>query len=98
MIVHFEEDALEEYRDAVLYSEERFSLGEEFVQAIEAALAVIGQDPERFQAVGEGIRIFRPKRFPYYLYYHHDRKRGAVIIYAVAHHSRRPDYWRKRLR
>lgn len=98
MIVRFETEALEEYRDAALYSEEHFGLGEAFVQAVEAALTVIKQHPGRFQSVGEGVRIFRLKRFPYYLFYHEDTQRGAVIIYAVAHHSRRPDYWRKRMR
>lgn len=34
MILQFEQEALEEYRDAALYSEERFGLGEAFVQAI----------------------------------------------------------------
>ncbi len=48
MTIHFESDALDEYRDAVLYSEERFGLGEEFVLAVESALEVISRDPERF--------------------------------------------------
>lgn len=96
MIVHFEKEALEEYRDAALYSEERFGLGQSFVKAIQAALDVIAHGPAHFQSVGDGVRIFRLKRFPYYLYYHHDEKK-AIIIYAVAHHGRRPDYWRNRM-
>jgi len=98
MTPHFEQEALDEYRDAALYSEERFGLGEAFVQAMEGALETISRDPTRFQSVGDGVRIFRLKRFPYYLYYHHLAKRETIIIYAVAHHSRRPDYWRRRVR
>ena len=44
MTIHFESEALEEYRDAVICSEERFGLGEEFVQSVESALEVISHD------------------------------------------------------
>ena len=64
---------------------------------MEAAILTISEDPFRFQSVGQEIRIFRLPRFPYYVYYHYSRASAALIIYAVAHHSREPDYWRKRL-
>lgn len=96
MKIHFESDALDEYRDAALYSKEHFGLGEEFVQAVESALEVISHDPERFQPVGDGVRIFRMKRFPYYLFYHHSKESQSISVFAVAHHSRKPDYWRRR--
>lgn len=98
MTLHFELEALEEYRDAAIYSKKRFGLGEAFVQAMEEALETIACDPFQFQLVGDGVRIFRLKRFPYHLYYHHDAQERKITIYAVAHHSRRPGYWRKRLR
>lgn len=98
MTVHFELEALEEYRDAALYSKTRFGLGEAFVQAMESALDTIARDPAQFQPVGDGVRIFRLSRFPYHLYYHHHAEEEKITIYAVAHHSRRPSYWRKRLR
>ncbi|MEN3943673.1 type II toxin-antitoxin system RelE/ParE family toxin [Prosthecobacter sp. SYSU 5D2] len=97
MTVSFESEALEEYREAAQYSEDRFGLGRQFVQAIENALAEISNHPERFQPVGEGIRIFRMRRFPYYLFYHYDTARESIVIYAVAHHRRQTDYWRGRL-
>lgn len=98
MTISFESEALLEYREAALYSQQRFGLGEEFVQAVETAIATISRDPERFQPVGAGIRIFRMHRFPYYLLYLHSASSDSITIYAVAHHSRRPDYWRARLR
>ena len=97
MTCHFEAEALTEYRDAARYSEKKFGLGEDFVQAMEDALATIAKDPERFQPVGDGIRIFRMPRFLYYPYYHYSKERAAIVIYAVAHHRRLPDYWRNRL-
>ena len=87
-----------EYRDAALYSERRFGLGEQFTQSVEAAIQTIVKDPERFQPVGQDIRIFRMHRFPYYIFYHYKPESEIITIYAVAHHHRQPDYWRERLR
>ena len=97
MTVTFESCALREYSAAAQYSEERFGLGRDFVTAVEAALETISNDPERFQPVGQEIRIFRMKRFPYYLFYHFDAAGESVTIYAVAHHKKQNDYWRGRL-
>ncbi len=96
MKVVFEEEALEEYRDAALYSEKRFGLGVEFVRAIREATAAISRTPYRFQKVSGDIRIFRMRRFPFHLFYHHSPGTDCITIYAVAHHARRPDYWRNR--
>lgn len=94
----FERDALEEYREAALYyAEQRRGLGGEFVAAVEAAVASICAKPEQYQAVGDGVRIFRLRRFPYFIFYRHESDRQRVVIYAVVHHRRRPDYWRERL-
>jgi toxin ParE2 len=47
------------------------------------------------QAPGEGIRRCRLGRFPYGLIYTLDN--GDILVLAVAHLHRRPDYWRDRL-
>lgn len=96
MRVVFEKEALEEYRDAALYSEKRFSLGVEFVRAVRDATASISRTPQRFQKVSGDIQIFRMRRFPFHLFYHHSPEMNCITIYAVAHHARRPDYWRNR--
>ena len=96
MTVHFEIEALMEYQEAAIYSQQRFGLGEEFVRAVESALDAILMEPERFQSVGRGVRIFRMRRFPYYLFYHHSPESNGITIYAVAHHGRKPGYWRRR--
>ena len=97
MTVVFEKEALDEYMDAARHSENRFGLGQSFVNAVEDSLAVIAGSPERFQDVGKGVRIFRMRRFPFYLFYHHLSDQSLIIVYAVAHHGRRPDYWRERI-
>ena len=97
MNVVFEKEALDEYLDASRHSQNRFGLGKSFVAAIEESLAVIANDPARFQEVGMGIRIFRMRRFPFYLFYQHLRDQNLITVYAIAHHARRPDYWRERI-
>lgn len=99
MTFGFEREALAEYLDtAHYYAEQREHLGEEFVQAVEAAITTISKDPTRFQPVGDGLRIFRMKRFPYHLFYRYDEPRNHATIFAVMHHRRRPNYWRHRLK
>lgn len=97
MNVVFEKEALDEYLDAAHHSENRFGLGKKFVSAVEESLALIANDPERFQEVGMGIRIFRMHRFPFYLFYQYLGDQNLITVYAVAHHARRPDYWRERI-
>ena len=75
----------------------RFRLGVEFTEVIEACISSILAGPTRYQQVGEGVRIFRVKRFPYYIYYKFYEDRDHVRIAAVAHNKRFPDYWRGRL-
>ena len=98
MTFGFHDEALQEYQAAGLwYEEQRPGLGLRFTQTIEAAIFGILANPERFQAVGHGVRIFRVKRFPYYLYYQFQKEGDHVRILAVLHKKRRPDFWRNRL-
>jgi len=97
MTVTFESAALVEYQEAAQYSERRFGLGREFVAAIEEAVGAIAKAPETFQPVGRDLRIFRMRRFPYYLFYQHVPGDDEIIIYAVTHRRRTPGFWRKRL-
>ena len=97
MKVVFEDQALREYHDAAHHSENRFGLGNDFIKAVEQALAAISADPEKYREVGRGLRMFRMKRFPFYLFYLPMRDQNLITVYAVAHHARRPGYWRKRI-
>jgi toxin ParE1/3/4 len=94
----FHPDALEEYQSAASwYEEQRFRLGLEFIQVIEAGITAIISDPGRFQPVGGGIRIYRIRRFPYYVFYRFDEIGQSARIVAVMHKRRKPGYWRDRL-
>jgi toxin ParE1/3/4 len=91
-------DALQEFEEAGLwYEEQRRRLGVEFSDAVVFAIESVLREPTRFQPVGDGVRLFRLKRFPYHLYYLLDATGHHVRIMAVMHNRRRPDYWRERL-
>jgi plasmid stabilization system protein ParE len=65
-----------------------------FVREIEHALARITEAPERYPLTRLGRRRFVLLNYPYDVVY---RITGAEIeIIAVAHHARRPAYWRRR--
>lgn len=98
MTFEFHPEAREEFHDAAHWYEDRsLFAGDLFVKAIRAAVDAILAAPLRYQAVENGIRIFRLKRFPFRIYYGFDEAKQNVCIYAVMHEKRRPDYWRERL-
>jgi plasmid stabilization system protein ParE len=84
---------------ALWYEDQRSGLGEEFYDQILATIETIGRNPERFpvyEASTDARERHRAlvKRFPYVVIY--EIAAGSVLIVAVAHTSRQPDYWRLR--
>ena len=87
-------EAAEWYEDAVP------GLGNELVDAVEAAIAAILDKPRawsRVPGVPEDLDIRRYvlERFPYHVPYLLDGQ-GEVFILAVAHGKRRPRFWLRR--
>jgi plasmid stabilization system protein ParE len=77
------------------YDEQRHGYGERFVEAIEAEFALLLQFPEIGRRLRKNVRRRNISRWPYGIVYMLDR--DEVIIIAIAHHRRRPDYWLSRL-
>ena len=65
-----------------------------FVHAIEQAIQRIGEAPERYPRTRFGRRRFVLLNYPFDLV--HRVVENEVEIIAVAHHARRPGYWRDR--
>ena len=79
---------------AAYYDAESPGLGSAFLGEIQHALQQIRAFPEAAPAGLGSVRVRVLVAFPYSL---HDALLGdAVYILAVAHHSRRPFYWRER--
>ncbi|MFO1082005.1 MAG: type II toxin-antitoxin system RelE/ParE family toxin [Reyranellaceae bacterium] len=95
MTVRFVEPAEEELDHAIRwYGAQTRGLGEAFLMEVIAAARRIERFPEAWHPLGDGMRRCRLRRFPYGLIYL--VKDGDVIVLAVAHLHRRPDYWRQR--
>lgn len=75
---------------------ERAGAGARLMKAFERTTARIATAPGQGNPYLYGTRRFILPRFPYSTVYVAPDDHGHVI--AVAHHSRRPGYWRKRLK
>lgn len=96
MNYRFDGRASEELFAATRYYEMcREGLGGEFLDEVEAALAVVIESPSRWPEVMAGIRKYRLRRFPYALLYR-QRATECVEILVVLDLRRRPGYWRNR--
>lgn len=65
-----------------------------FTNAVDVALSTMAADPERFAAVDDLHRECRVRRFPFRIVYRVIETR--ILVVAIAHAKRRPDYWRDR--
>jgi toxin ParE2 len=90
------EVAEQEIDEAVSYYNGQVAgLGDAFLLEAIAAIERIRQFPDAWHPLGENVRRCRLRRFPYGLIYHADE--SGVLVVAVAHTHRRPEYWRDRL-
>jgi plasmid stabilization system protein ParE len=93
--VTFLEVAQQELDEAVAhYNAESPGLGDAFLLEVLAAIDRIRRFPQAWHPLGDEIRRCRLRRFPYGLIYAIER--GDILILAVSHSSREPDYWRGR--
>jgi plasmid stabilization system protein ParE len=94
--VRFLEIAEDELDQAVhWYAAQAPGLGNAFFIEVLSAADRVSRFPEAWHPLGGGIRRCRLARFPYGLIYTIDN--GDILVLAVAHLHRRPDYWRDRL-
>jgi toxin ParE1/3/4 len=80
---------------AAFYEREREGLGEEFLSEIARSLEFISQFPVAAPVVRGSIRSLVVSRFPYSIVYR-KLETGTLRVLAIAHHKRRPEYWRSR--
>ena len=97
MNVRVLEVAQQELDEAIAYyNSQAPGLGDAFLLEAVATIDRIRRFPQAWHPLGESTRRCRLRRFPYGLIYHEDK--GEVLIVAVAHSHRRPDYWRDRVK
>jgi hypothetical protein len=94
--IRFLAEAEAELEDAVAYYESQLmGLGTEFAGEIRAGLARIEEFPEGWQLLGRRVRRYRLNRFPYGILY--AVVGGDIVVVAVMHLHRKPDYWQTRV-
>lgn len=82
-----------ELMDAAFYYQEQVQgLGSDFLDAADKAFDEILEAPERWPVLRDEIRRHFITRFPYSVLYRVDPE--EIVILAVAHHRRRPWYWK----
>lgn len=79
------------------YEQQEPGLGDRFESAVYRALDRIAENPHAWKASPElpGVRIFSLWRFPFCIPY--VAEADCIIVLAVAHAKREPDYWRERM-
>lgn len=80
---------------AEYYDFQRQGLGRAFLDAVIAAEKRVRRNPRFWAFRLKPVRSCRIERFPYRLYYAEEPDR--IVVVAVAHTSRHPDYWKGRL-
>lgn len=97
MTIEIHSAAKAELRDAAdYYDDQREGLGLEFLAEIESLLHRVERTPDLHPPVWGEVRRVLGKRFPYSILYW-TRPDGTIQVIAVAHLSRRPQYWLGRL-
>jgi plasmid stabilization system protein ParE len=92
MHVIFTKLAIQEMHDAVQYYEFEYSgLGQRFKEEIRKAALRIAEYPHAFSIERGDVRKCLLHRFPYKLLY--SIENDHILIIAVAHQHRKPDYW-----
>jgi toxin ParE1/3/4 len=93
MTVKFHPAARAEVLEARLWYEERSPLAAvAFAQEVAVAVSRISSAPIRFPVAEHGTRRFVLRRFPYNVFYRIVADETIVVV-AVAHQKRRPNYW-----
>ncbi|MGH7551811.1 MAG: type II toxin-antitoxin system RelE/ParE family toxin [Longimicrobiales bacterium] len=78
------------------YEQQAEGLGVDFLDEVERVWAAIRQLPESGSPADEGIRRSVIRRFPFVVFY--EAQADQIVVWAVAHQRRKPQYWRHRRR
>jgi plasmid stabilization system protein ParE len=65
-----------------------------YIDALDAAFTQIAADPDRFPRIDQIHRRCLVRRFPFRVIFRVVEQR--IVVIAVAHLKREPDYWRRR--
>lgn len=88
--------ALDDLEEAtVFYFQEDPDLELRFANCIDKAIERVTHHPRSWPRIEDTVRRYVTDTFPYSILY--SIEQDHVLIVAVAHHSRNPDYWKSRI-
>ena len=96
MRVKFHPEARSDLREGKAFYRNRSPLAAlAFANEVQTAISRIREAPYRYAEEEFGTHVFSfPWRFPYSLVY--KVREAEIVIVAVAHHSKEPNYWHHR--
>jgi len=95
ILVQFHSEAEAELSEAASFYESRLvGLGTSFSAEVKTSVGFIRAYPDAGSPLGSKLRTVVIKRFPYSVIYR--REEQIIYVVAVAHHRRRPGYWKGR--
>ena len=87
---------VEHLETVAYYESKRPGLGATYLAEFERIMGIVCESPHRNPVERKpDIRCIRMKKFPFSVLYREIS--GTVQVLAIAHHSRRPQYWLNRL-
>jgi toxin ParE1/3/4 len=96
MKVRFHAEARKEYHAAIeFYRSIDPTIAGHFVEKVEYGLRAVSLRPRTFPLIDAYFHRYLLKRFPFGIFYTLETDQ-EIVIWAVAHLSRKPDYWRTR--
>lgn len=97
MNVVFLKIAESELDDAFEYYESiQHGLGFRFLTEVEISNSRIQQFPFSYGKIGQYSRRCLVQKFPYGIIYQHDEQKKEILVVAISHLHRVPDYWSDR--
>src|SRR5271163_3745984 len=94
--VEYHEGAIADVKSAVDWYRKRSPKAAlDFIEELRRSADTIREAPERWPVGKNNTRRFLLWRFPFTIIY--SEEQSIVIIWAVAHGGRRPEYWSRRL-
>jgi toxin ParE1/3/4 len=94
--VEYHQGAIADVKSAVAWYKKRSRKAAlDFIEELHRAADTIREAPERWPAGKNDTKRFLLWRFPFAIIY--SEHKSVIMIWAVAHGSRRPEYWARRL-
>lgn len=81
---------------SAFYEARESGSGVRLILAVDAAIIKIGELPNAWPKIRGGMRRCPVEGYPYWLLYSHTAEMATIMV--VCHSSRRPEYWRGRVK